>query len=312
MRVLITGVLGQDGSILDEKYRESGHQVLGVVSPSSTAPRIIDSFSKTDLSDSSQLFNLFNEYRPDRIFHLAAVHFASTSSKNSEGNLIRKMESCHIDITKNILEWQRHNHNAKSLIGLSSQMFSSGVSDLIIDENSALNPSNDYSRTKAAAFRMLKDHRRVYGTKCYGAILFNHTSNRSKAEFLFPQLSEQIYHVLNGKSSNILVENSDVLLDICSAEEICAGMMKLVELPNPIDMVFSRGSTARIKDIIEKTMLLLGFQDNFNIVDKSDVKSTRPLVIGDPSRAQNLIGWKATKKPEEILAEMVTSLNERM
>ena len=50
----------------------------------------------------------------------------------------------------------------------------------------------------------------------------------------------------------------------------------------------------------------------FNIVDKSEVKSTRPLVIGDPSRAQSLIGWKATKKPEEILAEMVTSLNERM
>jgi GDPmannose 4,6-dehydratase len=273
---------------------------------------INDSISKSNLSDFSQLANLFSEFRPDRIFHLAAVHFSSTSSKKNEKSLIKEMESCHIDITKNILEWQRHNPNAKSLIGLSSQMFSSGVTDLFIDEDSALNPSNDYSRTKAEGFRMLMDHRRIYGTKCYGAILFNHTSKRSKSEFLFPQLSMQIYNVLNEKSSDILVENSDVSLDICSAEEICAGMMKLIELPNPTDMIFSSGSTARIKDIIVKTMLLLGFQDDYNIVDKSEVNSTRPLVVGDPSRAQNLIGWKATKKPEEILAEMVTSLNERM
>ena len=312
MRVLITGVLGQDGSILEEKYRKSGHQVLGVVSPNSGDSMISDSILKSDLSNFSQLANLFNEFRPDRIFHLAAVHFSSTSSKNSERNLIKEMESCHIDITKNILEWQMQNPNAKSLIGLSSQMFSSGEGDLVIDEDSALNPGNDYSRTKAESFRMLMDHRRIYGTKCYGAILFNHTSKRSKPEFLFPQLSMQIHNVLNEESSDILLENSDVSLDICSAEEICEGMMKLVELPNPTDMIFSSGSTSRIKDIIEKTMLLLGFQDYYNIVDKSEIKSARPLVVGNPLRAQNLIGWKAIKKPEEILAEMVISLNERI
>lgn len=310
MKVLITGALGQDGSILSEEYLKRGHQVLGVSSPKRANQFGSSLISTVNLSDSDQLNSLFNEFRPDMIFHLAAVHHSSTNYESAAENRLSDMESCHIEITRNILEWQRLNPSTRSLVSLSSQMFSSRNGNLIIDEKAELDPQNDYARTKAEAFRMLGTYRKNYGIKCYGAILFNHTSARSKSEFLFPQLAKQIARVLRGKSSEICVNNAEATLDICAAEEICLGMMKLIEISLATDMVFSRGSAIKVKDLIEKTMIKLGFNKSYIVIENSIDKEMVPSLIGNPSKALNLIGWQAIKKPEDILIEMVNILND--
>ena len=192
MRVLIVGAAGQDGSLLAEKYSEQGDVVLGVGSNLNRHKPYGFDMIYTDLANSDKSKSIFRSFKPDRIFHLAAVHSSSALAEASLERTHEKIHSCNVLITKNILDWQRSNSDCKSIIGLSSQMYSFEKSGKYIDESSIVDPRNYYAKTKVEALSLLRKYRSNYGTKSSGAILFNHTSKRSKPEFLFPQLALQI------------------------------------------------------------------------------------------------------------------------
>jgi GDPmannose 4,6-dehydratase len=305
MRILIVGAGGQDGSLLAERCLAQGHEVLGVSSnsqvPGSNGIELID----VDLANSEKSKSLFQFFKPDRIFHLAAVH---SSSALTEVNLERTQEkiySCNLVITQNILDWQRSNLDCRSVIGLSSQMYSFEKSGRYIDETSILDPRNYYGKTKAEAFSLLRNYRSKYGTHSFGAILFNHTSNRSKSEFLFPQLVFSILQVINGKSSKIVVRDPNAELDICDAGEVCAGLSKMAELDVPTDIIFASGVAINIRDLISKTMKNLSFSRDYMIERDVVDFSSAPALIGNPSKALNLLNWKALNSAEEILLRMI-------
>jgi GDPmannose 4,6-dehydratase len=188
-------------------------------------------------------------------------------------------------------------------------MYSQEMSGVIVDESSLLDPQNFYAKTKAKAFSLIKEYRHHYEIHCSGAILFNHTSNRSKPQFLFPQLATKITQVLNGVSSKIIVRDPDAEIDISDASEVCEGLISLGEIDEPTDIVFASGNSIKIRDLISITMNQLGFRGTYTIESELGAFESAPKIIGNPEKALRLLNWKVANPPEQILIAMIRQLD---
>ena len=310
MRVLIVGVNGQDGSLLAENYLARGYTVLGICSVNGLIRSHGFQTLCTDLSDPIKSKIIFDDFRPDRIFHLAAVHSSSASPELFPDETLQRIYACNVMITKNILDWQRVNSTSKSIVGLSSQMYSREISGSYITESSVVDPRNYYAETKVEAFSLIKKYRDNYGVHSSGAILFNHTSSRSKAEFLFPQLVTKISQLLRGATTEITVRDPDAELDISDARELIDGLIRMAEIEEPTDFIFARGSSVKIHDLISRTIRQLGFDGVYTIKREVGDFQSAPTVTGNPERALRLLNWKAINPPEQILSTMIREQHE--
>jgi len=304
--VLVIGSNGQDGSILCDLLKEHGVKFVGVSRNSiQTGDETID--SQVDLSNfkSSQAF--FNQVCPSHIVHLAAVH-APSGSMHKVGELMHnEMYKCHVQITRNILEWQINNSGSKSMIALSSQMYSPQKQNPFITLNSQINPSSKYGETKAESWNLIKSYRAKHDIKACGLILFNHTSSRSKQNFLFPELASQFSNIIRGQETVIKIRDTEGFIDIFSAYELGAGLIRGIETEFFQDIIFSSGNYIKISEVIQNAAKILQISCKIKLISTNPIVQTIPL-FGDISKTYDNLGWKPTLSPGEILASMVREL----
>ena len=306
MKVLITGITGQDGSILADLHLSHGHQVWGTVSPLSNVLPMQERGVVIHRSQGSAIgIRDLDEIAPDRIYHMAAKHFSSTANHADAVTHKKDMYECHVVTTMNILKWQVQNPQTRSLFALSSQMYKPNLEKTRISEKSICDPQNYYGHTKFEAMSLIHFYRKNFGVMASGAILFNHTSTRSKADFLFPHLAREISKVVSRDSDKIAVADAQGLVDICHAEEVCVGLKKHLELPQPRELVFSSGTLSKISTIVSNTMNFLEFKGEFKLQSNSTSTTQKNYLYGDSSLAKELIGWRAKLNPTQILVELV-------
>jgi len=305
MRILITGIQGQDGSILAEKHLENGDEVWGTASSRNLAGRAGYELLRAPLESLEESSRIFDEIKPERIYHLAAKHLASTNHGLLNLDIMSEMYDCHVQITRNILEWQISNSSCKSLIALSSQMYTPIAQSHVINEESECNPQNYYAATKFEAMKLLQTYRKNYNLRTYGAILFNHTSTRSHPDFLFPYLAREIANLIKGTSTEISLSDPNAMIDICHADEVCEGLYNLLSYENACDVVFSSGKLVRIADLITNTLQILNFKGDYTVTKSNNRQINQESLMGDPLLAAKLINWKVKLKPEEIMVEQV-------
>lgn len=307
MRVLITGVAGQDGSILGELYQSLGHEVIGVTTrnPSQTKFNGYENYlHQVNLAREDVAKGFLTEIKPDVILHMAAVHGSSQKMPLIEKSQSIAMHDCHVAITKNLLDWIKCFQNTRLVVALSSQMYSGKNGCLLVDEDSEPNPQNLYGETKLQAFNLLRNYREKFGVWASGAILFNHTSIRSKPDFLFPQLAAQFKEVFEGRRSNLEVRNGKAMIDITSAVEICNGIQSLATLGEPSDFVFGHGKMQSIEDIVEETLKKFNLGNQIGIRSLEDSLPSFTL-MSNPGKAKEKLHWVARKEGQEILANMI-------
>lgn len=306
MRAVITGINGQDGKLISAKLTERNISVFGVSKPSSDGKAVTQSQSQAfnlDLSRRSVCFDFLNSIRPDLIFHFAAVHASSDQMRSKEEQSGAQMHACHVEITRNILDWQIENPDSKSVIALSSQMFERNSSlSVLIDEESIPNSNNEYGRTKAEAWKLLKSYRTKHGIRTAGVILFNHASILSKSEFLFPQLAIKIGDAIEKQDGVISVRNSHALIDITSADEICDAIIAISLLENLQDFVLGSGKSQTIFSILKEYAQSNGI--DFSIIDTVS-SETDNCLVSSISKAENVLGWSPRISPAELLAGLV-------
>jgi nucleoside-diphosphate-sugar epimerase len=301
--VLVIGSNGQDGSIFCDLLKQQGVKFVGVSRNSiQTGDEIIE--SKVDLSnfEASQAF--FNQVCPSHIVHLAAVHAPSGSMYKAGELMYDEMYKCHVQITKNILEWQINNSGSKSMIALSSQMYSPQRQNPFITLNSKINPSSKYGETKAESWKLIKSYRAKHGIKSYGMILFNHTSSRSKQNFLFPELASQFSNIIRGRETVIKIRDTEGYIDIFSAYELGIGLIRCIETEFFQDIIFSSGNYVKISEVIQNAARILQISCNIKLISTNPANQIIPL-YGDISKTYDILGWKPILSPGEILASMV-------
>lgn len=317
MRAVIIGYRGQDGRWLSEILSARGYEVFGIHKPSHVGIEIektllIEKEQKlteeycVDFSDYSTAFKYLDLIRPSRIFHLGAIHGASIETKNNNDFQLREMKKCHVQVTSNLLQWISKNKKlARLAVALSSQMYSvkSGIS--VINEYSKLSPQNIYGQTKLESFQLIKEYREYSDVFTSGSILFNHTSIYAKPNFLFKVLATQINEFRHNIRQRISLFNADFKIDMCHAREACEAMYLSLEADIPKDYVISSGNLMPIRSIVKDAakILNIGIKD-IDIESSSSEPQTNTLV-GDSKQIAIDLGWRATTKPSELLANMV-------
>lgn len=306
MKILIIGADGQDGQILTEIANESGHEVVGVTRNSlklsaSTFPL------NRNLQNSREMSELLNEIAPEAIFNVAAVHASSSQMASLGMEKHQEMLETHVGLTENILNWQKYNLKTKSIIALSSQMYTSDKEVKIIDFTSPVNPSSVYGETKALAWNKIRRYRRNFGVRTSAAILFNHSSKYSRRDFLFIELAKQILDFMRGERDTIILRDANSRIDICDAFEVCQGMLRILNIETASDYIFSSGKLAVISDVITDCFVHLNIDKVPSIHSSAEPRSNFAL-IGDYSLTKKELGWEPIKSPGALLADIVVSL----
>jgi GDPmannose 4,6-dehydratase len=306
MRALITGVAGQDGTLLSSLLVGRQWEVNGSKLPNETlghdhplpSKQVVD----LDVRNSDAVSEVISMLRPDVIFHFAGVTSVGFSIQNPE--LTREVN---VGGTQNVLDSVSACGLVETLIvhAASTEIFdkSSGV----ISETSGLNPKSPYAESKAEAFELCVEHRNS-GLRVTNAVLSNHESHLRTDDFVTGKIAAGVAKISKGVESKIFLGNTDVEKDWSAASDVVQGLLQIAEQRYVGDLILASGTSTNLQDVIKEAFNHVGIVDwqNYIETDQSLVRTGEAKQIRiDPSKAFEVLGWKATTPMAVWISEMV-------
>ena len=334
-KALITGVTGQDGAYLSRLLLAKGYEVHGIKRRASSlnTQRIDDIYVDPheenvnfflhygDMTDSSNLIRLIKEISPDEIYNLAAqshvqVSFETpeyTANADSIGTL-RILEAIRIlDLIDNTKFYQAS----------TSELFGK-VEEVPQNELTPFYPRSPYGAAKLYAYWITVNYREAYGMHASNGILFNHESPVRGETFVTQKIVLGVVRILKGLQKTIYLGNLDSKRDWGHAKDYVEGMWRIVQQKNPDDFVLSTGRTESVRRFVELAFQEVGIfiaweGEGINEVGKNsktgeiliaiDKKYFRPtevdLLVGDSTKALDILNWTANLTLEDLVKEMV-------
>ena len=334
-RALITGVTGQDGSYLAELLLEKGYEVHGIKRRASSfnTSRIDhlyqDPHEKNvrfklhygDMTDATNLIRIVQEVQPDEIYNLAAQSHVMVSFKTPE--YTANADSLG---TLRLLE-------AIRLLGLEKtcRFYQASTSELfgkVVEtpqtEETPFYPRSPYGVAKLYAFWIVKNYRESYGIHASNGILFNHESPVRGETFVTRKITRAAAAIAKGSEETLFLGNLNARRDWGHAKDFVEGMWRMLQQDTPDDFVLATGVQASVRDFTQLAFKEAGIDlvwggeaDNEKgICSKSgkvlveiDPRYYRPAevdtLVGDASKAERVLGWKAKTSWQELCREMV-------
>ena len=316
-RALITGITGQDGSYLAELLLNKGYEVHGLIRRSSTfnTSRIDhiyrDPHDKDnrfflhfgDITDGVGLANLIRSLEPNEIYNLAAQSHVKVSFEMPDF-------TAQVDAigTIRILEAVRAAKiEARFYQASTSELF--GSTPPPQSEVSPFSPQSPYAAAKLYAYWVVKNYREAYGLHATNGILFNHESPRRGETFVTRKITIAAAKIKLGLQSKLYLGNLDALRDWGYAPEYVESMWAMLQESSPNDYVVATGVGATVRDFCNAAFTAVGL--DYRDYIESDSRYLRPTevdaLVGDASKAKQLLGWEATTHWEELAKIMVHS-----
>jgi GDPmannose 4,6-dehydratase len=313
-RALITGITGQDGLYLSELLLDKGYEVYGLIrgqnNPKADLVRrtVPDVHLLTgDITDLSSLIRAFTQARPDEVYNLGAVSFVAYSWENA------KLTS---DVTGlgvlNVLEATRL-YAGEDLAGVrfyqasSSEMFGK-VQDVPQRETTLLWPRSPYGVAKVFGHYMTINYRESYGLHASSGILFNHESPRRGPEFVTRKVTQAVARIALGLQDDLALGNLDAKRDWGFAGDYVEAMWLMLQQDHGDDYVVATGETHSIRELLDVAFRHVGMEDWSDRVHQ-DPRFFRPaevdLLIGDPTKAREKLGWQPKVGFEDLVRMMV-------
>jgi GDPmannose 4,6-dehydratase len=313
-RALITGITGQDGLYLAELLLSKGYEVFGLVRGQNnpkialvqtTVPQV--KILTGDLTDLSSLVRAFSVAQPDEVYNLGAISFVAYSWENA---------SLTSDVTGkgvlNILEATRlyagnDISKVKFYQASSSEMYGK-VQQVPQNEGTLLWPRSPYGVAKVFGHYMTINYRESYGMHASSGILFNHESPRRGPEFVTRKVSQAVARISLGLQDKITLGNLDAKRDWGFAGDYVDAMWRMLQQPEGDDYVVATGETHSIEKLLDTAFKVVGIDDWSSKVEQ-DPRFMRPaevdLLIGDPSKAKEVLGWEPKVGFEQLVQMMV-------
>lgn len=334
-RALITGVTGQDGAYLARLLLEKGYEVHGVKRRSSSfnTSRIDDLYVDPheadarfflhygDMTDATNLIRLIQETQPDEIYNLAAQSHVLVSFETPEytGNAdglgaLRLLEALRIlNIADRVRFYQA---STSELYGL--------VQETPQKETTPFYPRSPYAVAKLYAYWITVNYREAYGIHASNGILFNHESPLRGETFVTRKITRAVAAIESGQKSVLHLGNLDAKRDWGHARDYVEGMWRIMQQPQGDDYVLATGETHAVREFVELAFAHVGRTiawsgsgvDEVGVDDRTgnvlvriDPRYFRPtevdLLLGDPSKAQKVLGWRHTTSFQDLVREMV-------
>jgi GDPmannose 4,6-dehydratase len=305
-RVLITGVLGQDGWYLARQLVEAGHEVHGTDRHVSRVSAGLDQVElhHADLSDEVAMGRLVAQVEPSRIFNLAG----STSVARSWTHPAESAEVLGVGAVRLLsAAWDLHERGrpVRFLQASSAEIFGDPP-DSPQTEETPINPVTPYGAAKAFAHSMVGVYRRR-GLFATTAILYNHESPRRPEAFVAAKVARGVAEIALGLRDRLTLGNIDVSRDWGYAPDYVDAMVAILDANEPLDYVVATGNARSVRDFVRQAFAVVGIEDWESYVD-IDANLFRPAdprtLVGDAARLRSL-GWKPSVDFDQLVASLV-------
>jgi GDPmannose 4,6-dehydratase len=334
-KALITGVTGQDGSLLARLLIKQGYEVHGIKRRSSSfnTGRVEDIYKDPhipnqkfflhygDLTDTGSIYEAVRKIRPEEVYHLGAQSHVAVSFENPEYTT-----SVNALGTLRVLEALRslNIEKCKFYNAASSEMF--GNSPAPQSEKSIFQPESPYGTSKLFSYWITRNYRDAYSMHASNGILFNHESPVRGETFVTRKIVRGIVGILAGNQEKLYLGNLDAIRDWGFAGEYVELMWRILQLEIPIDVVVGTGRSASVRDFVEivcrqleiplkwqgsglSEVGLLRLGKDFQSAIEIDPEYFRANEVGnllaDASYANEVLSWKAKVSLEELIRKMI-------
>ncbi|MHB8168084.1 MAG: GDP-mannose 4,6-dehydratase [Thermoleophilia bacterium] len=308
---LITGITGQDGSYLAEFLLEKGYQVFGMVRRSSTEnferiEHIRDRVTliQADLLDQMSLISAISESQPEEIYNLAAQSFVPTSWTKP----VLTAEFTALGVTRMLEAMRLVKKDARFYQASSSEMFGK-VKETPQTEQTPFHPRSPYGVAKVYGHFITVNYRESYDLFACSGILFNHESPRRGYEFVTRKVTNAVARIKLGLQNEVALGNLDAKRDWGYALDYVEMMWMMLQQEEPDDYVIATGETHSVQELVETAFghVGLNWKDHVRI----DPRFVRPaevdMLIGDPKKSREKLGWQPRVSFEQLVQMMVDS-----
>jgi GDPmannose 4,6-dehydratase len=306
---LITGVTGQDGSYLADLLLSKNYRVIGMVRRSSTVTfgrieHIQDDMEiiQGDLHDQSSLVSIIEEYRPDEVYNLAAQSFVPTSWKQP----VLTGEVTALGVTRMLEAVRLVNPETRFYQASSSEMFGK-VREVPQTESTPFYPRSPYGIAKVYGHWITVNYRESYNLFACSGILFNHESPRRGLEFVTRKITHGVARIKLGLANELRLGNLDSRRDWGYAGDYVEAMQLMLQHDQPDDYVVCTGKTHSVREFCEAAFSYVGLDYQEYVIQ--DPRFYRPaevdLLVGDPSKARQVLDWKPHVSFETLVQMMV-------
>ncbi|MDA1196485.1 MAG: GDP-mannose 4,6-dehydratase [Nanoarchaeota archaeon] len=308
-KALITGITGQDGSYLAEFLLEKGYKVFGMYRRASTETfeRINHIKNKitlisADLTDLSSIINTIKDTQPDEIYHLGAQSFVPASWSQP----LLTAEITALGTTRMLEAIKIVNPKIKFYQAGSSEMFGK-VQETPQTETTPFYPRSPYGVSKVYAHWITKNYRESFNLFAANGILFNHESPRRGKQFVTKKVTESVAKIKLGLQTDLFLGNLDAKRDWGFAGDYAEAMWLILQHDEPDDFIISTGEMHSVKELCQAAFEHVGL--NWEDHVKIDKKFLRPaevdLLVGDSTKAKNVLKWEPKVKFKELIQKMV-------
>ncbi len=306
---LITGILGQDGSYLAEFLLERGYKVIGMVRRSSTVNldrlrHIQDKITlvQGDMLDEASLIGLLREFKPTEIYNLAAQSFVPTSWQQP----LLTGEVTALGVTRLLDAIMMVNKDIRFYQASSSEMFGK-VQQVPQTEKTPFYPRSPYGVAKVYGHWITVNYRESYGLHASSGILFNHGSPRRGIEFVERKIALGVAAIKAGRAKELRLGNLEAKRDLGFAGDYVRAMWLMVQQDVPDNYVIATGETHSIREMCQVAFGHVGLDyEDYVVVDQRFVRPAEvDLLVGDPSKAGQKLGWEPQVSFTELIHMMV-------
>ncbi|MBD3845156.1 GDP-mannose 4,6-dehydratase [Bosea sp. SSUT16] len=319
-RALITGVTGQDGAYLSQFLLSKGYEVHGLLRRSASADvvnsrltwlGIADQVILHDgnLTDLSGLIRTLTEIRPDEIYNLAAQSFVKSSWQQPllTGTVTGLGAGNMLEAVRLVCPTARfYQASSSEMYGL--------IQEPIQSEKTPFYPRSPYAVAKLYAHWMTVNYRESFGLHASSGILFNHESPLRGIEFVTRKITDGVARIKLGLRNELALGNLDAKRDWGHARDYVKAMWLMLQQDKPDDYVVATGRTVSVREFCELAFGYVGLNMDDHVV--VDPRYLRPaeveVLLGNPTKATEALGWTAETNLEQLVTEMVEADLERL
>jgi GDPmannose 4,6-dehydratase len=308
-RALISGITGQDGSYLAEFLLDREYEVVGMVRRSSTVTfgrieHIQDRITLVhgDLLDQTSLIDIMREHEPDEIYNLAAQSFVPVSWKQP----VLTGEFTALGVTRMLEAMRNTVPQARFYQASSSEMFGK-VREVPQSEKTPFYPRSPYGVAKVYGHWITVNYRESYDMFACSGILFNHESPRRGLEFVTRKVTYGAAQIKLGLAHELRLGNLNSRRDWGYAGDYVKAMWQMLQQDHPDDYVVGTGETHSVQELCQVAFGHLDLNWEDHVVSASEFY--RPaevdLLVSDPTKARETLGWEPKVTFEELIQMMV-------
>ena len=311
-RALITGVGGQDGSLLAEFLLDEGYDVFGVIRrPPASYPNLDGirdrdriELLQADLLDQLSLVRALQECRPHEVYNLASVSFVPASWEQP----VLTAEFAAVGATA-MLESIRHvDEGIRFYQASSSEIFGNEPRESPQNERTPVTPLTPYGVAKAYAHFITGSYRHRYGLHASAGILYNHESPRRPRDFVTRKIAEAAAAISLGLQTEVWLGDLTARRDWGYARDYVRAMWLMLQQDEPDDYVIATGDSRAVEELVTCAFEHVGVDwREYVHIDESLRRGKAELhnLVGDPTKARERLGWRPTVSFTELVHLLV-------